>query len=86
MYNLIYLLSWVHYGGKEYVGRTQQNLDNRLDQHRKRGRLPFHHLGEPKVYILHKGLDLHRAKDLERKEILSRGTLEPGGYNQSSGG
>lgn len=80
----VYLLDWSHIGGLRYVGLTK-HLSARLARHRQRGGLGFA-LGPPRVSVLHEGLALYEATDVERREISARGTLAPSGYNQSSGG
>ena len=63
-----------------------QDIDRRINAHRKAGRLPFAQLGDPAVEVLHFGLDVYAACDAERREIMARRTMTPHGHNESSGG
>ena len=81
----VYLLCWRRHGGLQYIGMSQ-DVDRRINAHRKAGRLPFAQLGDPAVEVLHVGLDVYAACDAERREIMARRTMTPHGYNESSGG
>lgn len=80
----VYLLDWSAVGGLAYVGMSN-DVERRVAEHRKAGRLGFP-LGEPAVSVLHAGLGVYEAADLERREIADRRTLVPAGYNVSAGG
>ena len=80
----MYLLCWRRHGGLQYIGMSQ-DVDRRINAHRKAGRLPFAQLGEPAIEVLHFGLDVYAACDAERREIMARRTMTPHGYNESSG-
>ena len=80
----VYLLDWAAVGGLAYVGMSN-DVERRVAEHRKAGRLGFP-LGEPAVSVLHDGLGVYEAADLERREIADRGTLVPADYNASAGG
>ena len=71
--------------GLQYIGMSQ-DVDRRINAHRKAGRLPFSQLGDPAIEVLHFGLDVYAACDAERREIMARRTMTPYGYNESSGG
>ena len=81
----VYLLCWRRHGGLQYIGMSQ-DVDRRINAHRKAGRLPFAQLGDPAVEVLHFGLDAYAACDAERREIMASRTMTPHGYNESSGG
>ncbi len=81
----MYLLCWRRRGGLQYIGMSQ-DVDRRLNEHRKARRLPFVQLGDPAVEVLHTGLDLYAACVAERREIMARRTMTPHGYNESLGG
>ena len=81
----MYLLCWRRRGGLQYIGMSQ-DVDRRLNEHRKARRLPFVQLGDPAVEVLHTGLDLYAACVAERREIMARWTMTPHGYNESLGG
>ena len=81
----VYLLCWRRYGGLQYVGLSQ-DIDRRINDHRKAQQLPFAQFGDPLVQILHSGLDLYAACAAERREIMVRRTMTPHGYNESLGG
>ena len=81
----VYLLCWRRHGGLQYIGMSQ-DVDRRINAHRKAGRLPFAPLGDPAVEVLHFGLDVYSACDAERREIMARRAMTPHGYNESSGG
>ena len=81
----VYLLCWRRHGGLQYVGMSQ-DVDHRVDEHRKARRLPFAQLGYPAGEVLHSGLDIYAACDAERREIRARRTMTPHGYNESLGG
>ena len=81
----VYLLCWRRHGGLQYIGMSQ-DVDRRINAHRKAGRLPFAPLGDPAVEVLHFGLDVYAACDAERREIMARRAMTPHGYNESSGG
>ncbi len=81
----VYLLCWRRQGGLQYIGMSQ-DVDRRINEHRKAHRLPFAQLGEPAVEVLHFGLDLYAACVAERREIMARRTMTPHGYNESLGG
>ncbi len=81
----MYLLCWRRHGGLQYIGMSQ-DVDRRINAHRKAGRLPFAQLGGPAIEVLHFGLDVYAACDAERREIMARRTMTPHGYNESSGG
>ena len=63
-----------------------QDVDRRINAHRKAGRLPFTQLSDPAIEVLHFGLGVYSACDAERREIMARRTMTPHGYNESSGG
>ena len=69
----------------QYIG-ISQDVDRRINAHRKAGRLPFAQLGDPAIEVLHFGLDVYAACDDERREIMARRTMTPHGYNESLGG
>ena len=81
----VYLLCWRRHGGLQYIGMSQ-DVDRRINAHRKAGRLPFAQLGDSAIEVLHFGLDVYAACDAERREIMARRTMTPHGYNESSGG
>ena len=81
----MYLLCWKRHGGLQYIGMSQ-DVDRRINAHRKAGRLPFTQLGDPAIEVLHFGLGVYSACDAERREIMARRTMTPHGYNESSGG
>ena len=81
----VYLLCWRRHGGMQYIGMSQ-DVDRRINEHRKLRRLPFAQLGDPEVEVLHFGLDVYAACAAERREILARRTMTPLGYNDSLGG
>ena len=81
----MYLLCWRRHGGLQYIGMSQ-DVDRRINAHRKAGRLPFTKLGDPAIEVLHFGLDVYAACDAERREIMARRTMTPHGYNESLGG
>lgn len=81
----MYLLCWRRRGGLQYIGMSQ-DVDRRLNEHRRASRLPFAQLGDPGVEVLHSGLDLYVACVAERREIMGRRTMTPHGYNESLGG
>ena len=81
----VYLLCWRRHGGLQYIGMSQ-DVNRRINAHRKAGWLPFAQLGSPTVEVLHFGLDVYAACDAERREIMARRTMTPHGYNESSGG
>ena len=81
----VYLLCWRRHGGLQYIGMSQ-DVDRRINAHRKASRLPFTQLGDPAIEGLHFGLDVYAACDAERREIMARRTMTPHGYNESSGG
>ena len=56
----VYLLCWKRYGGLQYIG-ISQDVDRRINAHRKAGRLPFAQLGGPAIEVLHFGLDVYAA-------------------------
>ena len=68
----VYLLCWRRRGGLQYIGMSQ-DVDRRLNEHRKARRLPFVQLGDPAVEVLHTGLDLYAACVAERREIMHAG-------------
>ena len=71
----MYLLSWRRHGGLQYIGMSQ-DVDRRINAHRKAGRLPFAPLGDPAVEVLHFGLDVYAACDAERREIIAQSDME----------
>ena len=81
----VYLLCWKRHGGLQYIG-ISQDVDRRINAHRKAGRLPFAQLGGPAIEVLHFGLDVYAACEAERREIMARRTMTPHGYNESLGG
>lgn len=81
----VYLLCWKRQGGLQYIGMSE-DVDRRINEHRKARRLPFARLGEPSIEVLDSGLDLYAACDAERREIMARRTMTPYGYNESLGG
>ena len=81
----VYLLCWRRHGGLQYIGMSQ-DVDRRINAHRKAGRLPFAQLGDPVVEVLYFGLNVYAACDAERREIMARLAMTPHGYNESSGG
>lgn len=81
----VYLLCWKRHGGKQYIGMSQ-DVERRINEHRRLGRLPFTQLGDPDIEILHSGLDVYDACATERREIMARRTMKPHGYNDSLGG
>ena len=81
----MYLLCWRQHGGLQYIGMSE-DVDRRINEHRKARRLPFAQLGDPAVEVLHFGLNLYAACDAERREIMARRTMTPYGYNESLGG
>ena len=72
----MYLLCWRRHGGLQYIGLSQ-DVDRRINAHRKAGRLPFTKLGDPAIEVLHFGLDVYAACDAERREIMARRTMTP---------
>ena len=81
----MYLLCWRRHGGLQYIGMSQ-DVDRRINAHRRAGRLPFTKLGDPAIEVLHFGLNVYAACDAERREIMARRTMTPHGYNESLGG
>ena len=81
----VYLLCWRRNGGMQYIGMSQ-DVDRRINEHRKTRRLPFAQIGEPEVEVLHSRLDVYAACAAERREIMARRTMTPHGYNDSLGG
>ena len=81
----VYLLCWRRHGGLQYIG-ISQDVDRRINAHRKADRLPFTKLGDPGIEVLCFGLDVYAACDAERREIMARRTMTPHGYNESLGG
>ena len=82
---VVYLLCWRRHGGLQYIGLSQ-DVDRRVNEHRKARRLPFAQFGNPVVEVLHSGLDLYTACAVERREIIACRTMTPHGYNESLGG
>ena len=58
----VYLLCWKRHGGLQYIGMSQ-DVDRRINAHRKAGRLPFTQLGDPAIEVLHFGLGVYSACD-----------------------
>ena len=79
----VYLLCWRRHGGLQYIGMSQ-DVDRRINAHRKAGRLPFAQLGDPAVEVLHVGLDVYAACDAERREIMARRVLAPLAVDQAA--
>ncbi len=89
---LIYLLTFPN--GKKYVGQTKGTMERRLaqhknnaQQHRKNELLynAWRKHGMPQVLILAE-LPIAELNEAERSMITALATLEPNGYNLTSGG
>ena len=65
----VYLLCWRRHGGLQYIGMSQ-DVDRRINAHRKAGRIPFAQLGDPAVEVLHFGLDVYAACDAEACSVV----------------
>jgi len=81
--------------GKQYVGMTARSARRRFREHirsSKAPRTPLHHAickygeGAFDILVLHTVSSRAEAVALERREIASRQTVAPGGYNVTPGG
>lgn len=88
---IIYLIT-NNVNGKQYVGQTVRELDERLREHRRNTKSligkAFRKYGKNSftIEVLHHTEEFEKLQELEMFEIESRNTKSPNGYNIVNGG